>query len=212
MPANTVNRGYPYSIPGDPADVPAAMQSLAEAIDDDVCELQNEFFDRPAARFLGVGTYDSPSPSFPLGAPPFSAFYRVPFDVKEFDTVGATRQSQEAGNRLIKPDVPGYYFVVATMYVPILTAASTMIFMDIQIGKGDISSPGAATIRLSGASWNVPVDAADRNVRCLTTSCGVFLDGVVDALSVDFRVDTNPDIASYTINERTLTIIRMTQS
>lgn len=36
MPANTVNRMYPYSLPTDPADVPGALQSLAEAVDDDI--------------------------------------------------------------------------------------------------------------------------------------------------------------------------------
>jgi hypothetical protein len=36
MPAFTPNRNYPYSLPSDPADVPEAIQDLAEAINDDV--------------------------------------------------------------------------------------------------------------------------------------------------------------------------------
>lgn len=36
MPANTANRGYTYSIPTDPANVPAALEEFATDVDNDV--------------------------------------------------------------------------------------------------------------------------------------------------------------------------------
>lgn len=209
MPAFTVNRGYPYSLPTDPADVPAALQSLAEAIDDDVCSLTNSIAGRPASRFRGTGTFDSFTTSlgFTVGT------VRVPFDTTDFNTVPATMQSQEVGNRLIKPDVPGFYFVLGTVYVPVMTVAGTTVnFMAIQIRKCDASSPLTNGTRLVGSSHNVPVSADDRNVRVFSVGTGVFMNGTTDAFSLEFRADTTPDVASYTINERTLTFMRMTQS
>lgn len=49
MVAFTPNRGYPYSQPTDPADVPFAIQSLAEAIDVDMQNLDDIVVGRPFA-------------------------------------------------------------------------------------------------------------------------------------------------------------------
>jgi len=39
MPSNTVNRGYPYSDPTDPADVAQAVEDLAVAVDADLVQI-----------------------------------------------------------------------------------------------------------------------------------------------------------------------------
>lgn len=60
MVAFTPNRGYPYSTPTDPADIPAAIQSLAEAIDLDMQALDDSITGRPLAQVswsAPVGTY-----------------------------------------------------------------------------------------------------------------------------------------------------------
>lgn len=36
MPGSTVNRGYPYPLPGDPTNPPGDIEALARAVDDDV--------------------------------------------------------------------------------------------------------------------------------------------------------------------------------
>lgn len=211
MPALTANRAYPYATAGDPADVPFAMQALAEAIDDDVCQFGNGLTGRPVARYRGVGTYASPSPSQPLTPPPTDSYYRVPFTVEDFDTIGCSMQSQEAGNRLIFPASPGFYFAFATVYVPTLTLATTVTFMGLQIRRGIISNPLALASRIGGTSNNVPVDLVDSSMRLMTIGVGIQMDGVDDALCVEWRADTNPDVAEYVIGERTLTILKMTQ-
>lgn len=212
MPANTVNRGYPYPLPTDPADVPAALQSLAEAVDADVCDLL-QVPGRQVAQFRGTGTFASPSPSQPLSPPPTDHFYRVPFTVEEFDTIGVEMQSQEIGNRLIFPTVPGFYFALATVQVPVLTiGGATVTYMGLQIRKGDATNPLSLATRLNGASHNVPVDSNDRNVRIMSAGAGAFMNGTSDAFTVEWRADTTPNVSEYVINERVLTIIRMTQS
>lgn len=213
MPANTPNRTYPYSVPADPTDIPGALQALAEAIDADVCALINGVAGRPVAQFRGTGTFASPSPSEALSPPPSDVFYRVPFDVEEFDTANVTMQSMEIENRLIFPEDPGFYFALATVQVPILTTAgATVNFMGLQIRKGSTAIPQALASRLVGGSHNNPVDANDRNVRVMSVGCGAFMNGTTDAFCVEWRADTTPNVAEYVIGERTLTILKMTQS
>lgn len=207
MPANTVNRAYPYSIPADPADVAGALQSLAEAIDDDVCALTNGVTGRPMAQFRGTTPFASLTTG--LGGTERS----IPFDTEEFDTANVTMQSMEVGNRLILPEEPGFYFLMATVQVPTLTVAgAAAVFVDIDIAKGDASNPLGARTRLNGASHNVAVGPDDRNVRTFSVSAGSFFNGSTDAVCVRFFADSTPDVSEYPINQRTLTLLRMTIS
>lgn len=212
MPASTPNRLYPYPLPGDPTDIPGDMQRLAEAIDDDVCALGTGFTARPVARFRGTGTYASPTPAFPVNSPPNIFTARIPFDTTDFNTANITLSSTGVGDRLIFPEDPGFYFAFATVYVPVNTVAGTTVtFMGLQIRRGDITnSTLGASVRLGGSSSNVPVDADDRNVRVQVLGVGAYMNGTTDAFSIEWRVDTTPDTASYIINERTLTILKMT--
>lgn len=207
MPAFTVNRLYPYSLATDPADVPVALQSLAEAIDADVCALTAGVTGRPVAQFRGTGPYSS----FVTSVPGFPR--SLPFDSEEFDTANVTMQSQEPVNRLIFPEEPGFYFAVATVQVPALTVSGSVAVMaDINIAKGDITSPATPRIRLAGASHNLAVGPDDRNIRNFTCSTGMFMNGTTDAFCVTFFADTTPDVTEYVIAERTLTLLRMTMS
>lgn len=212
MSALTANRQYRYATAGDPADVPNAMRVLAETIDDDVCQFGNGLTGRPVARYRGTGTYASLSPSSTLTPPPTTYAYRVPFNVEDFDTIGCSMQSQDIGNRLIFPASPGFYFAFATVYVPTLTLATTVTFMGLQIRRGVISNPPNLASRIGGTSNNVPVDLVDSSMRLMTIGVGIQMDGVDDALCVEWRADTTPDVAEYVIGERTLTILKMTQT
>lgn len=214
MPATTPNRLYPYPLPADPTDVPGDLERLANAIDDDVCSIRAGLTGRPVSRFRGTGTFASPSTSAPLSPPPSDTFYRVPFDTTDFNTANVTMQAQEVGNRLLFPEDPGYYYVTATVYVPPLTVAgATVNYMGLQIRKGTIASPTTLATRLAGSSHNLPVSSVDdRGVRLMSVTCGAFMDGTVDAFCVEWRADSTPDVAEYVINERTITIQKMTQS
>lgn len=216
MVAFTPNRAYPYSTPADPADVPAGLQALAEAIDDDVCALQENLTGRPVARFRGTGAFASTSTNRPFVNSPATPYDdRIPFNVTDFNTANVIMTSPDVGQRLIFPDDPGFYWALVTVYVPTFTTAgATVNFLGLQIRRGDFTNPTSLLTapRLAGCSHNVPVDANDRNVRVMSLNVGCFMNGTTDAFSVEFRADTTPDTAEYVIGERTITILKMTQS
>ena len=216
MPASTPNRAYPYSLPTDPTDIPGDMQRLAEAIDADVCALQNGLEGRPVARFRGTGPFASESTARPsVNAPATPYEDRIPFNVEDFNTANVIMMNPDVGNRLIFPDDPGFYFALVTVYVPTFTiAGATVDFTGLQIRRGNFTMPTSLipAPRLAGCSHNVPVDSFDRNVRVMSLGVGCFMNGTTDAFSVEFRADTIPDTASYVIGERTITFLKMTES
>lgn len=216
MPASTPNRFYPYPLPADPTDVPGDLQRLAEAIDDDVCGLQNGVTGRPVARFRGTGAFTSESTARAnVNAPSTPYEDRIPFNVEDFNTANVIMTSPDVGNRLIFPDDPGFYFALVTVYVPVFTVAgATISYMGLQIRRGDFTAPTSLipAQRLAGTSHNVPVDAFDRNVRVMSLGVGAFMNGTTDAFSVEFRADSTPNTAGYVIGERTITILKMTES
>lgn len=64
MPAFTPNRNYPYSINSDPADIPEAIQVLAEAIDVDMENLDDAIQQRPFAK---ASSHTVTAQQFPSG-------------------------------------------------------------------------------------------------------------------------------------------------
>lgn len=216
MPLNTPNRLYPYPIPADPTDIPGDLQRLAEAIDDDVCALQNGLTGRPVARFRGTGPFISESTARAnVNAPATPYDDRIPFNVTDFNTANVIMTSPDVGQRLIFPDDPGFYFALVTVYVPVFTiAGATVSYMGLQVRRGDFTNPTSLVPapRLAGSSHNVPVDAFDRNVRVMSLGLGAFMNGTTDAFSVEFRADTTPNTSGYEIGERTITILKMTTS
>lgn len=216
MPLFTPNRSYPYPIPADPTDIPGDMQRLAEAIDDDVCALQDGLTGRPVARFRGTGAFTSESTARPnVNAPATPYDDRIPFNVTDFNTANVIMGSPDVGQRLIFPDDPGFYYALVTVNVPVFTiAGATVSYMAVQIRRGDWTNPTSLVpaARLAGCSHNVPVDAFDRNVRVMSLGLACFMNGTTDAFSVEFRADTTPDTSGYEIGERTITILKMTES
>lgn len=216
MPATTPARGYPYPIPADPTDIPGDMQRLAEAIDADVCALQNGLTGRPVARFRGTGPFISESTARAnVNAPATPYDDRIPFNVTDFNTANVIMTSPDVGQRLIFPDDPGFYFALVTVYVPVFTiAGATVSYMGLQVRRGDFTNPTSLVPapRLAGSSHNVPVNAFDRNVRVMSLGLGAFMNGTTDAFSVEFRADTTPNTSGYEIGERTITILKMTTS
>lgn len=216
MAALTPNRLYPYPTLADPVDVAGDLQRLAEAIDADVCALQDGLTGRPVARFRGTTPFTSESTARPnVNGPATPYDDRIPFDTTDFNTANVIMGSQDVGQRLIFPDDPGFYFALATVQVPTFTiAGATVSYMALQMRRGDWTNPTSLVTapRLGGSSHNVPVDTFDRNVRLLTLAVGCFMNGTTDAFSVEFRADTTPDTSGYALGERTITILKMTQS
>jgi hypothetical protein len=212
MPAVTPNRGYPYPLPADPADIPQAFQDLAEAIDNDVCALTNGVTGRPASRFRGTAPYTSITPQLPVFDPAQGFRSRLPFDTTDFNTANVTLQSQDMGNRLIFPEDPGFYFVLTTVYIPILTLPTTPTYFQFMLRRANVVTPIPIGTRLGATSNNVAISADDRNVRLMSLGMGVFMNGSTDAFSVDLTLETTPAVDGWPIGERTITLIKMTQS
>lgn len=59
----TPNRSYPYSEPTDPADVPAALQAFAEAVDNDLETRDAVIRSRPYAKVRGATIQSTPANS-----------------------------------------------------------------------------------------------------------------------------------------------------
>jgi hypothetical protein len=211
MATTTPNRLYPYpNAAGDPNRIPADLQALAEAIDTDVCQLLLGVVGRPVARVRGTGVFQSQSAAGIGG----NTINRVPWDTIDFDPFGLLElQDQTPGQRLIRITQPGYYMAFASVQIPTFTTAGvTVNYLRWQLRQGLSSSPATLATRLSGHSNNIPTNADDGNVKILTTAAGAFFNGTTHSYSVEFQAVTSPNTPSYPINERTLTIMRMTQS
>lgn len=209
MPTFTANRGYPTPVPGDPNDVPGDIQALAEAIDADVCDLLNGVVGRPVARIRGTGTFPSLSAAGIAGTPQVN---RLPFDTVDFDPFGLLELGdQTINNRQVRVTQAGYYFAVATVQVPVFTTAGvTVSYNRLQVRKGNITTPGVvAANRITADSHNIPVNNDDSNVRLMSAAGGQFFNGTTDAFSIEFQAITSPTTAEYPVNERTLTVLRM---
>lgn len=106
MPAFTPNRGYPYSIPADPTDVPGAIQALAEAIDTDIASIRAAFPRRPAAQISST----APQVTGGLGVNTVLTFDRI-----DFDTGVITSDLWRSG--WLNPG-PGVWLVIGRVAVP----------------------------------------------------------------------------------------------
>jgi len=106
MPANTANRGYPYSIPADPADVPTAIQSLAESIDADLFTLDTAVAPRKFCQvtgnaFQGVGPGEVAT---------------LQFDFVDYDNDQMANLGVAPGQ--IVPTTPGTYWIYTEVLCP----------------------------------------------------------------------------------------------
>lgn len=109
MTAFTPNRGYPYSTAGDPADIPAAVQALAEAIDLDVQSLVDSVNPRPFA-------YVSSNVPFPEAQLfPASVNTEAEFNFVEADNAGISDLS--AFPTRLTPTSPGLWMVWGSITV-----------------------------------------------------------------------------------------------
>lgn len=115
MVAFTPNRAYPYSQPTDPADVPAALQALAEAVDADMQAVINSVVTRPFAKV------SSQSPTKQLF--PSDVVTECTFDYVDADTAGISNLSNYPTR--LTPSSPGFWVVWGTVEVPTTAGSRT---------------------------------------------------------------------------------------
>jgi hypothetical protein len=193
MPANTVNRGYPYSIPADPADVPQAMEDFANAVDVDVQSQWDRLTRRPVAK--AWSTTPQTFQTVTSGTDFIVNFDNFQVNTDNFATLSGGR---------VTPTLPGFYFAIAT----------------VSFGKpsGAVTPTNISTIMLfnnvsviSRSGVNGTVLAAD-NTAEIVAAGGQLMNGTSDWLTAAFQVTAPSTVPIFTVYTRSLTIIRMTQS
>jgi hypothetical protein len=105
MVAFTPNRNYPYSTPTDPADVPGALQSFAEAVDDDLETRDAVINTRPYVKLRGATTT-------PVT---INANNLLPFDIEDFDTDGMADLTVSRTDITIQ--TAGFYWVYGRLRI-----------------------------------------------------------------------------------------------
>jgi hypothetical protein len=129
MPAFTPNRNYPYALPSDPADVPTALQTLAEAIDLDLRAVEDQVLARPFAQVSGT----TPQTVLP------NVQTAMLFDFVDYDNDGMASLSQFPTR--IQPMTAGTYWVYAELNCPPQFAQTNDPFQDffIRVNGVDLS-------------------------------------------------------------------------
>ncbi|MFJ2675141.1 hypothetical protein [Streptomyces sp. NPDC087525] len=204
MPATTP-RGYPYPVPDDPADVPQAMQDLASAVDTDVQAVYNGLSARPSVKAVGQSTakYNNVVSGSLRG---------LPFEYFDFNVGGAAiagngfsqQQSAASGSfyRVI-PKLPGFWMAFGAASFPKVAGGVAPINTSLVLLLND-----STIVSRSGINGNTLV--ADGTAQ-LVTSGGAFCNGTSDFFNLAWTPTHTVTIPSITVNNRNLTLIRMTQ-
>lgn len=195
MPANTVNRGYPYSIPGDPADVAGALQALADAVDSDVTALQGLGRPRAVARVRGITPVTTTAnPAFPM----------LPFELVDFNVGGAIEPLTDGTVRVL---LPGLWFAVATVVYVSAAGSSTINYVGASIVHQDTNDEvgifSTHTTSFTGLVRTADIGGAQFMGDPSLNDNKLFIRGEVRRTS-----GTVP----HTFRDRTLTVMRMTES
>lgn len=194
MPAFTVNRNYPYSVPGDPADVPQALQDLAEAVDTDLTALEALVGPRPMARVRGT------TPISVIGSGLTSV--QLNMELVDFNVGGAIAPLVNGTVQIL---LPGHWFIFATVVIPSAPPAGNFDY----IGAAIIDQANNDVGKVSTPT-NPPLSELQRN---LDTGGSISVTpGVSDTVFLRGNVQRSAGSAEYRFRDRSLTLIRMTES
>lgn len=197
MPGTTP-RGYPYAIPADPADMPAATQALAEAIDLDVQARAESVHPRAAFRLSSTSGVAFPS---------WIAFVQnrvLPFENQDA-LVGAAITPLAGSVDRVTPLLPGFWRFYGAMVVP-RAGATLMDEIGITLQTG--------TQVLARNNTHLPPPVSD-GTTLMHVKAGGFFNGTTDYVQlVGTAHVTTPTVGvpQLTIRSRYLFGARMTES
>lgn len=204
MPANTVNRGYPYSIPTDNNDVPGALQALAEAVEADLQALAGSVpsLVRPIARMRGTT---------PVTLNSAQTFRDMPFDAFDFNLGGALPPTAANGTNIVfTPQLAGFWFAIGTVTYQ-TTGSSTLNAIGLRM-MGGPNGGSSGPLADQGTHVQPPLSDAVRNHHVaagqLCNPAGIPPTG----FRLRAYINRASGSASYTFLDRQLTIFRMTQT
>lgn len=189
MPANTPNRGYPYSIPGDPANVPGALQALAEAVDTDLAAIQTTIHSRPMFRVTASATQSMN----------LTDVVTLQFTDLESNVNNALVPVPALPGTLVRPSAGFWYFIATCSYhrdgSGLLSQWALSVFV------------GANQIGISSAHVNPP---ALESARTLSVSALFACDGNTDVSAQFSKISTAPpNPQSVPLYSRSLTGFRV---
>lgn len=194
MPANTP-RGYPYSLPADPADVPEAIQALAEAVDTDAQDVADLVRPREGFHLAGL------EPIRISTANLFTTSRAIPFNVVNFD-VGNTAPELGPVTQVV-PQHPGFYWIEGSITIPREGAtAFDLIAVSLQ----------TATETLARSSVHIPPPASD-GLNNLEVQTGAFFNGTTDYVELMCTTHVGTfALGSMRLRAGYLSMTRMTES
>lgn len=201
MPGSTVNRGYPYSLPADPVDIPGDIQALAEAVDADLCTLTASIPLRPALRIRGTNAVVA-STFLPL-----NTGEELSFDTEDFNTglpytISQGTVANEGFIWSITPRLAGFYHVVGTVAIPRPTTGTSRNMLAVSVLKNHI---------IVAKNSNHLQPSASDGIRTGSARTGAPMNGTTDNFSLMFSSSVAAGgLDAYTVTERTLTLVRMT--
>lgn len=199
MPAFTVNRGYPYSVPTDAADVPQALQDLAEAVEADLQTIEGALpsLVRPTARVRGTT---------PISILPGQTTRDLLYDSLDFNLGGAILPLNPDSPYII-PQLPGFWFAIGSMTYQ-TAGSSTLNEIGVRMLGGPF--PGSST-PLADQNTHVQPPLSD-SVRNHHVANGQLCDGSTTTFRLRGYLNRASGTASYQLLDRSLTLFRMTQS
>lgn len=201
MPGSTVNRGYPYPVPADTTDIPGDIQSLAEAVDADLCVLTASIPLRPAIRIRGTNATVC-STFLPLNTGEELSFDTVDFDTGLPYIANQGTVANEGFVWSIRPQLAGFYHVIGTVAIPRPTTGTSRNMLAVSILKNHI---------IIAKNSNHLQPSASDGIRTGSARIGAPMNGTTDSFSLMFSSSVAAGgLDAYTVTERTLTIVRMT--
>ncbi|MFD3535251.1 hypothetical protein [Streptomyces sp. NPDC058664] len=203
MPATTPNQFYPYSIPGDPADVPGAMQALAEAVDSSLSAYEQLARPRAMAQFLG--TVNNVIPGTALRG-------TFTWQLTDFNTVAnamtdnvpAVEPFTDAATTALKVQHDGFWFIFATVQARSVPASAGIDELGVEILKNN-----STVTNCRSGTHDVTLTAEPT----FTIDASVGLPLVAgDTIAFRGLVRRSAGLSPVTFGRRSITLLRMTLS
>lgn len=203
MPAFTPNRGYPYPLAGDPAQVADALQALAEGVDADLVTLAPSIVARPIARVvrnsaINFGTVDTVA--------------NINWEQLLLNTGGAVTTFPGSPQFAVVPALPGFWF--ATGQMTFREAGGALPGGPIQYIDLELDWNNTRLGRQSSTARPTGIVLGSGENHTLTVGGGRLMNGTTDYFrmaSTIVRPAANPN-APFTAFGASMTLWRMTQS
>lgn len=188
MPAFTPNRGYPYPIGSDPANVPGAVQDFAEAVDADLKAINDTIAYRPMFRVTASAVQTMN----------LTDLVTLQFTDLESNVNSALVPSPALPGTTVRPSAGFWYFIATCSYhrdSGFLTQWALSI------------SVGATQVGISSAHVTPP---ALESARTLSAAAMYYCDGNTDVIAQFSKVSSAPpNPQSYPLYSRSLTGFRV---